>query len=548
MRKLRAPFRQPLLKLGGVEATTQDYRDPRGVPMIKLLILISVGCTAVPLSFSQNVAHQPSKSEYRSTGVLIANIESTMSRTLDKYSVPGAAIALIREGEVVWTKGFGLADLSGHVRITTETEFNVGSLSKTPTAWAIMQLADEEKLKLDAPVDTYLRRWHLPQSSFENSKVTIGRLLSHTSGISNHDYHGWDRTSPLPPIEDSLSGKTGTGIVQVVSSPGSTIHYSGANYAILELVVEEISGQPFSAYMESHIFRPLHMLHTQYGLPGDFEKSMAKPYDVLEKPLPILRYNELAAAGLTTNIHDLAIFAAAGLKARMGAQPGRGLIKPETINEMQSPAPNTKWADEDPYGPNPQYGYGYTVRPEQFAGKTGVGHGGTNNGWESLVQIIPSSGDGIVIMTNSSNGSAVIASILCDWRHWAAGEHKQASCPTIEVRIPLLRAYRSGGTAGVVRLYSRLHQNESSKYDFSSPELNSLGYQVMRMGDIAGAVEIFELNVEQFPQEWNVYDSLGEAYLKLGNKAEAISNYKRSLELNPKNDNGRDVLKSLGVS
>ena len=548
MRKLRALFRQLLLKLGGVAATTQDYQDHRGVPMIELLVLISVGCTAVPLSFSQNAAHQPSKSEYRSTGVLIANIESTMTRTLDKYSVPGAAIALIREGEVVWTKGFGLADLSGHVPITTETEFNVGSLSKTPTAWAIMQLADEDKLELDVPVDTYLRRWHLPQSSFENSKVTIGRLLSHTSGISNHDYHGWDPTSPSPPIEDSLAGKTGTGIVQVVSSPGSTIHYSGANYAILELVVEEISGQPFSAYMESHIFRPLHMLHTQYGLPGDFEKSMAKPYDVLEKPLPILRYNELATAGLTTNIHDLAIFAAAGLKARMGAQPGRGLIKPETISEMQSPAPNTKWADEDPYGPNPQYGYGYTVRPEQFAGKTGVGHGGTNNGWESLVQIIPSSGDGIVIMTNSSNGSAVIASILCDWRHWAAGEHKPASCPTIEVRIPLLRAYRSGGAAGVVRLYSRLHQNESSKYDFSSPELNALGYQVMRMGDIAGAVEILKLNVEQFPQEWNVYDSLGEAYLKLGNKAEAISNYKRSLELNPKNDNGRDVLKSLGVS
>jgi len=68
------------------------------------------------------------------------------------------------------------------------------------------------------------------------------------------------------------------------------------------------------------------------------------------------------------------------------------------------------------------------------------------------------------------------------------------------------------------------------------------------MGDAPGAVEIFKLNVEQFPQEWNVYDSFGEAYLKLGNKAEAIANYKKSLQLNPKNDNGRDELKSLGVS
>jgi CubicO group peptidase (beta-lactamase class C family) len=513
---------------------------------IGLLALITFsGAQAV---FGQKGPHDSAQSENRSTRVLITRIESTLPATLDRYSVPGAAVALIREGEVVWEKGFGFADLSTHIPVTTETEFNVGSLSKTPTAWAIMQMVDEGKLKLNAPVDTYLRRWHLPPSSFDNSEVTIGRLLSHTSGISEHGYHGWDPTSPLPPIEDSLAGKTGTGTVQVVSTPGAAYHYSGANYAILELVIEEVSGRPFSAYMESQIFRPLHMIHTIYGLPGDFDKSMAKPYDAVEKPLPALRYNELAAAGLTTNIHDLAIFAAAGLKAKTGAQSGRGLLKAETIGEMQSPKPNTKWADEDPYGPSPQYGYGYTIRPEQFAGKTGVGHGGSNSGWESLVQIIPLTGDGIVVMTNSSNGSAVIASLLCDWRQWAAGRGEQVPCPAIEVRIPLLRAYRSNGTAEVISLYRHLRQSEITKYDFSSNELNSLGYQVMRMGDVAGAVEIFKLNVEQFPQEWNVYDSLGEAYLKFGNKAEAIRNYKRSLELNPDNDSGRGVLRSLGAS
>lgn len=513
---------------------------------IRLLALI-VFC-GTQAAFGQNVAPDPAQSENRSTRVLITKIESTLPGTLEQYSVPGAAVALIRKGDVVWTKGFGFADLAARIPVSTETEFNVGSLSKTPTAWAIMQLVDEHKLTLNAPVDTYLRRWHLPQSSFDNSEVTIGRLLSHTSGISEHDYHGWDPTAPLPPIEDSLAGKTGTGSVHVVYAPGSAYHYSGANYEILALAIEDLSGQPFSAYMESEIFRPLHMLHTNYGLPRDFAKSMATPYDALEKPLPVLRYNELAAAGLTTNIHDLAIFAAAGLKSNTGAQPGRGLVKPQTMGEMQSPKPNTKWADEDPYGPNPQYGYGYTVRPQQFAGETGVGHGGSNSGWESMVQIIPSTGDGIVIMTNSSNGSAAIAAILCDWRQWAASRDEHVLCPAIDVQIPLLRAYRSGGTAEMISLYRRLWQNETAKYDFSSNELNSLGYQVMRMGDLAGAVEIFKLNVEQFPKEWNVYDSLGEAYLKFGNKAEAITNYKKSLELNPGNDNGRGVLKSLGVS
>jgi CubicO group peptidase (beta-lactamase class C family) len=519
----------------------------RGVCTV-LLAVACLGHGSAYLLFGQSTDHRASTAEQRSTRSLTNKIEADVPLTLDRYSVPGAAVAVIRGGKVVWSRGFGFADLAAKVPVTPETEFNVGSLSKTPTAWAVMQLVDEGKVRLDAPVDTYLRRWHLPPSSFEKREVTISRLLSHTSGISNHDYHGWDPNSPLPPIEDSLGGKTGTGVVQVVSTPGDAFHYSGANYAILELLIEEVSGRPFADYMQSRIFQPLHMLHSQYGLPGDFEKTMAKPYDTLEKPIPILRYNELAAAGLTTNIRDLAIFAAAGLKTEKGAPPGRGLIRPETAEQMESPRPHTKWADEDPYGPSPQYGFGYTVRPDQLAGRTGVGHGGSNNGWESLVQIVPSTGNGIVIMTNSSNGSAVIASVLCDWRQWAAGGSGQAVCPKIDVRIPLLDAYRTGGASELVRVYRRLWQKDRNRYDFSVRELNSLGYQAMRMGDTAGAVEIFKLNVEQFPREWNVYDSLGEAWLKLGNKPEAIKNYRKSLELNPQNENGRKMLKTLGTS
>ena len=116
------------------------------------------------------------------------------------------------------------------------------------------------------------------------------------------------------------------------------------------------------------------------------------------------------------------------------------------------------------------------------------------------------------------------------------------------MRIPLLSAYKAGGVTRVVSLYRKLRQEEAESYDFSSSELNSMGYQVMRLGDVAGAVEIFKLNVEEFPGEWNVYDSLGEADLKLGDKSDAVLNYRKSLELNPKNDSGREVLRSLGVS
>ena len=458
--------------------------------------------------------------------------------------VPGAAVALIRKGEVVWMKGYGFADVASGTPISAETAFNVGSISKSPTAWAVMQLVDKGKVDLDRPVDSYLQRWHLPPSSFDNSQVTVRRLLSHTSGISNHDFHGWNPENPLPPIEDSLSGKTGTGEVRVVTTPGSGFHYSGANYAILQLLIEEVSGQRFQDYIRVNIFQPLHMSNSQYGLPPRFQQVMATPYDGVGSAIPILRYNELSAAGLTTTLRDLSKFAAAGLQGPAGEATGRGVVNERSIGQMQSPAPNSQWADRDPFGPDPQYGFGYTVRPAQFAGNVGIGHGGSNRGWESFYQIVPSTGDGIVIMTNSSNGGALIASLICSWRKWAAG-NTDVECPKIDIRAALYGVYRSKGVKDAVAAYGSLRLNAPNKYDFGALQLNSMGYELLRNGDTSAAVEIFRLNADQFPTDANVYDSLGEAYLKQGDKARAIENYKKSLNLSPQNENARDVLKKL---
>lgn len=475
-------------------------------------------------------------------------VDAAMPGLLTRFGVPGAAVAFITGGRVVWTHGYGLANTAARTPVTPETEFNAGSISKTPTAWAVMRLVDQGKVDLDRPIDVYLKRWHLPVSSFDNTQVTVRRVLSHTSGISNHDYHGSDPRAPLPPFEDSLSGKTGTGEVRVVARPGSGFSYSGANFLLLALLVEDVSGQPFQAYLESEVFRPLHLTHSRYAGPPAADSAMATPYDGLGNALPTLRYNELPAAGLTTTVTDLATFAASGLAEAGGASPGRGVLKASTIALMESPAAASRWADRDPYGPNPQYGLGYTVRPEQFAGQIGVGHGGSNSGWESLFQIVPSTGDGIAIMTNSSNGSGVIASLLCAWRHWGAKAGQVVDCPTVDVRIPLLTAYKARGVEDAVALYRTLRRDEPGKYDFATHQLNSMGYQLMRSGDVGAGVRIFKLNAEQYPEDSNVHDSLGEACLKSGDKPLAIESYQRSLALNPENDNARDVLKGLGVA
>ena len=160
---------------------------------------------------------------------------------------------------------------------------------------------------------------------------------------------------------------------------------------------------------------------------------------------------------------------------------------------------------------------------------------------------MPSTGDGIVIMTNSSNGSAVISSLLCSWRKWAASQSAVVECPKVDIRAVLYGVYRTKGVKEAIARYHELRRNAPDKYDFEVLQLNSMGYDLLRKGDTVAAIDVFRLNVEQFPQDANVYDSLGEAYLKQGDKRLAIENYKRSLDLNPQNDNAREVLKKLEV-
>lgn len=312
-------------------------------------------------------------------------------------------------------------------------------------------------------------------------------------------------------------------------------------------MIEEVSGRSFQDYMKAEVFQPLGMNTSQYGLPHRYEQVMAVPYGAFGEPLARLRYNELSAAGLTTSLRDLAALAAAGLKGPAGAPPGRGILRTQTIELMQSPSAGSRWADRDLFGPSPHYGLGYTVRPAQFAGRNGVGHGGSNRGWESFFQIVPSTGDGIVLMTNSSTGNAVISAVLCSWRKWASGSGASVECPKIDIRSVLPRVYLAKGARAAVDRYRELRRSQPNLYDFSAHQLNSIGYELLRRGDISGGIEIFRLNAEQFPQDWNVHDSLGEALLKAGEEAHAIKSYRRSLDLNPDNDNGRNMLRSLGV-
>ncbi len=347
---------------------------------------------------------------------LLEKLDAEVPGWLEQASVPGAAVAVIRNGEVAATRGYGFADVAKSIPVTPKTGFNVGSISKTIAAWSVMTLIERGRLDLDTSVDTYLTRWHLPESKFDEKGVTIRRLLSHTAGLSLHGYPGWGPADPLPTIEESLNGKTnGPGAVFLIMEPGTRWQYSGGGYTMAQLIVEEVTGESFEEYVREAVLRPLGMANSDFDLSEELMSRSSLAYDERGMPTPNPRFTEQAAAGLHTTVEDLARFAAAALATDDGEAPGRGVLKPQTVELMLTPAQAS----------NRSYGLGYSATL-RTTGAQGRGHGGSNRGWQAVFEVIPETRDGIVVLTNSSLGSRAYQRIVQTWDQWLAGKLVQA--------------------------------------------------------------------------------------------------------------------------
>jgi len=199
---------------------------------------------------------------------LRARLDAEIPSLMAKHRVPGVAIALMHPSEGAWVRGYGYADTASKAPVTDQTVFQAGSLSKPVSAWGVMRLVQQGKVDLDAPVSRYLTRWRLPRSRFDPAGVTVRRLLSHTAGLSVSGYLGYEPDVPVPSLEKQLASgpdaAEGDGEVRIAYPPGKQDHYSGGGYTVLQLLIEEVSGQSFAAYMKTNVLEPLGMIHSTF--------------------------------------------------------------------------------------------------------------------------------------------------------------------------------------------------------------------------------------------------------------------------------------------
>lgn len=383
----------------GVE--TSRSRLPRACALIALACVV-LAVLAVSLWKTQGV--QVGVPLERFTGYLNERLPELM----DHFGIPGTAIAIVRNGEPVWSEAYGLADVNDVRPMTTGTPCRVESISKSVTAWGVMRLVEQGKIRLDDPVELHLGDWTLPKSSFPSEQVTIRRLLTHTAGMPLGDI--FERYSPgedIPTLSESLAEKA---IVE--REPGSTFSYSNTGFDLLELMIEEVTGRDFAEYMRDEILLPLEMDHSHFAWSGSFDPSVANGHDQKGRPIPVYVYPATASGGLFSTVDDIARFVAAGMTRF--SDTGGAVLRPETIDELYVPVVDTASFYRIVFG---AYGYGHFIE-NLSNGHRAVAHGGQGYGWMTHFHAVPETGDGIVILTNSQRSWSFFAYVLSDWARW----------------------------------------------------------------------------------------------------------------------------------
>ncbi len=324
-----------------------------------------------------------------------------------------AALVLIEHGQVV-----GEHFVSVGKPIDRNSRFQLASLSKWITAWGVLTLVEAGKLDLDAPVSRYLTRWRLPASRFDNSRVTVRRLLSHTAGLTDDlGYNGFEPDSGVQTLEESLSRAADAmpgadGVVRVGYAPGTAWQYSGGGFTLLQLIVEEISGESFNAYMKDNVLQRLGMSRSTFVLDDRDRFDVAEFYDINGKPAIHYRFTATGAASLYSTAADLAQFVQAQASGPMGEPAGRGVLRPVTLEQMRRPNAARLGVDI--------WGLGTMLYASNNAGDFIIGHDGHNEpAINATARVDPATGDGIVVI---ATGNKSLATTLgSEWVLWKVG-------------------------------------------------------------------------------------------------------------------------------
>ena len=461
-------------------------------------------------------------------------LEPIIKQAMEKLNLPGFAIAVVQNDRVVYAAGFGLKNLNNKSEpITAQSLFYMASITKLFVGTSIMQLVEQGKIDLDAPIVKYLPYFRMSDERYKS--ITVRQMLGHISGMPDVEDYEWDK----PHYDDGALERYVRSLnnLSLIAAPGEKWRYSNMAYEILGDCISKVSGETFEGYVKNHILEPLGMKNSTLLVKQADQKLLTSPHvfnaSFNVEVSKVFPYNRMHSPSSTlySNVLDMARWARASLNR--GELDGKRILKSTTYDAMWKPA-GESWQH---------------IGISWFLGKhrefRTAGHSGGDVGFNSNFMMIPDKKIAVVMMSNfdrASPGMRVITNAALDVALGLKPEPVTIQQPI----APLIyKAIASDGIDPAIQKYRDLKKSQPDAYNFQEAQLNTLGYNLMQNGKIKEAIRIFQLNVEIYPASGNVYDSLAEAYMKNGDKQLAIENYEKSLKLDSANTNAVEMLKKL---
>lgn len=447
-------------------------------------------------------------------------------------------ILIAEKDKILYQKSFGFSDFENKIPNTLQTRFPIASIGKLLTATAALQLVDKGLLELNRPV-----RFYMPD--FPYPDITLTHLLSHTSGLPSWDVVFKKRVEKQPDAvfkNNDLIKEYAEQNIPLSFTPGSIHEYNNVNTAFVALLIEKVSGLPYEVYMKKKIFLPAKMNNAFipeipfYNYSSSEQKNVAKfyvdhMYNGSKENVSVLKPNKEYWRRFNFKGFGEFVMTAEDLFRFNNALTEGKLLNPVLLKKAQTAV---RLND----GTLLNIGLGWQIEQAPVLGEI-IGHSGGITGLSTGLLYQPGTQRLVIAFDNTQQN---VEDLETDALMLLA---KQKLIPPkgniARIYGPVLL---EKGPESARNKLNELKQ-DTLHYQLSEQQFNKLGYDFLRSGKIPQALETFRINTELFPQSYNAFDSYGEALLKNNNKEKALLMYRKSVELNPDHEKGKNTIREL---
>ena len=445
-----------------------------------------------------------------------------LKKVMTFYDLPGLAAGVVKDGEIFFTRGFGLSELGKEQTISSRSLFHMASVSKLFVATGIMQLVEQGKVKLDDPFCKYLPDFKMKDPRF--TQVTVRQLLSHTSGMPDvMDYNWYNPQFDEQALQRTLDSMAG---MALIFEPGSRFTYSNYAYEILGGLLARIYGSSFEDVIRKQIFNPLGMQKSTF-LKTEVDPSLGvKPHihSWKNEVSAVYPYNRAhgPSSTLHSNVEEMCRWAIANLQR--GELQGERILKPETYDLM--------WTTTADIGRNlpfaQEMGLGWFLG-EKNGVKT-VGHSGHDTGFQSQLVLLPQQSCAAVLLCNAA--PIPLGKILSGVVDILLGTEPEI--PAVNFSIELGKAYELKGISGMEQRLAELEASETGS-ELNLEEILTLGDGLMEDQKLDQAGDLIGFVIRKEPQNAKAYELMAKLSFFRKDMQAAAQYAQKSLELNPDN-------------